>query len=198
MQAFVALIVADKINEQFIGMKTGTKIRLIIFAFIIGSVLGFGYWHSSTHASFHVQLGFKDASREKLKPAPKVEILFRDSQGNTLASGISDDKYNFIHLIHPVVGDCHEVEKSAASSKLARQAWQECFEHLSTWIPKWAGKVSRVDLKSPVCNLTNIPVAVSQHQSDWFLWWVPLPHIGGKPYTYYSLTITVDTKNCMD
>ena len=28
------------------------------------------------------------------------------------------------------------------------------------------------------------------------MWWVPLRHIGGKPFTYFSLSISVDGANC--
>jgi hypothetical protein len=107
---------------------------MLIIAIIIGYILGYGYWHSSTHASFYIQLDFKSVNSEKPKTIPKAEILFLDSEGRVLASGISDEQYNYVHLIHPEVGDCHEAEKLASSSKEARESWQECFEHLSTWI----------------------------------------------------------------
>ena len=61
---------------------------------------------------------------------------------------------------------------------------------------EWAGKVRQVNLKSPICQLENYPVAVSRYNSDWYIWWVPLPHVGGKPYAYYSLNITIDEKDC--
>ena len=170
--------------------------KLVIVAVIIGGILGYGYWHSYTHASFHVSIDLKKAGSNKPVPLPKAEIDFLDSQGRPLASGIGDEQYNYVHLIHPVVGDCHAVEKAAVTSKEARSAWQECFEHLSTWIPDWAGKVRQVNLQSPVCQLENYPVTVSRYNSDWYLWWVPLPHVGGKPYTYYSLNLSIDKKDC--
>ena len=171
---------------------------LIIIAVIVGCILGYGYWHSYTHASFHIQLDFKGTDRKKPIPIPKAEILFLDSEGQILAKGINDEQYNYVHLIHPEVGDCHEIEKFAPYSKKARESWQECFEHLSTWIPDWAGKVRQVHFKIPSCMLKNIPVAVSKHNSDWYLWWIPHPHIGGKPYSYYSLSITIDKKDCLN
>jgi len=171
---------------------------LIIIVIIIGCILGYGYWHAYTHASFHIRLDFIDANRKKPTPVPKTEILFLDSEGKVLAKGISDEQYSYVHLIHPIVGDCHEIEKSASFSKEARESWQECFEHLSSWIPDWAGKVRQVDLKTRGCRLKNFPVAVSRYNSDWYLWWVPHPHIGGKPYSYYSLSITVDEKDCVN
>ncbi len=170
--------------------------KMLIIVAIIGCILGYGYWHSSTHASFHIQLHFKDDTRVKPETIPKAEVIFLDSDGRVLASGISDEQHNYVHLIHPEVGDCHDIEKSASFSKEARESWQECFEHLSTWIPKWAEEVRKIDIKTQSCLWENIPVTVSKYNSDWFLWWVPHPHIGGKPFTYYSLSITVEKSNC--
>jgi hypothetical protein len=171
--------------------------KILIVVLIIGCVLGYGYWHSHTHASFYVQLVFRDKDTVKPKTMPKAEIQFLDEEGRVLARGIGDEQYNYIHLIHPEAGDCYEVEKSASASKKARESWRECFESLSTWIPKWVGKVRQINLKTQNCDLKNIPVTVSKFNSDWLLWWVPLPHIGGKPYSHYSLSIMVEDKNCM-
>ena len=171
--------------------------KIFIIVLIIACIiLGYGYWHSVTHASFHIQLDIVNAAQEKPQTIPETQISFLDAEGNLLANGISDGQYNFVHLIHPQVGDCHAIEKSASFSKEARKSWQACFEQLSTWIPKWAGKVRKVDLKTQNCVWRNIPVRVSKYNSDWYLWWVPHPHIGGKPYTYYSSSITVEEKNC--
>ena len=170
--------------------------KLLIIVAIIGGVLGYGYWHSTTHAYFYVYLDVMSAAKGKPQTPPKTEVFFLDSEGRLLAKGISDAQYNFVHLIHPEVGDCHAIEKSAAFSKEGRQSWQECFKHLSTWIAGWASNVRQVDLKTEGCPLRNIPVAVSKNNSEWFLWWVPHPHIGGKPYTYYSLSITVEESSC--
>jgi len=172
------------------------KRAAILTLIFIGSILGYGYWHSATHASFYVGLKYKKIDGQQPKTMPKTEVLFLDSAGRVLARGISDEKYNYVHLIHPEVGDCHQVEKSAHSSKDAEEAWQNCFEKMSTWIPMWAGQVRQVELKTQRCPV-KIPVTVSRWNSDWYLWWVPLPHVGGKPYAYYSLSIIVDENDCI-
>jgi len=169
--------------------------KILLIVAVIVCILVYGYWHSSTHASFHIQLNSKDVNKE-LEAIPRAEIIFMDAEGRVLAHGISDEQYNYVHLIHPEVGDCHEAEKLASSSKEAKKSWQECFEHLSTWTAKWASKVHRINLKTQSCLWRNIPVSVSASKSDWFLWWVPHPHIGGKPYSHYSLNITVEEKSC--
>ncbi|MGB5718130.1 MAG: hypothetical protein WBN81_13695 [Gammaproteobacteria bacterium] len=171
--------------------------RIMLFIVVIVACgLGYGFWHSLTHAAFHVQLDFRDHDSGIQEIFPKVGIEFLDTEGRVLAQGVSDEHYNYVHLIHPEVGDCHEAEQSAPFSVEGNNAWETCFEHLSTWIATWAGKVSQVNVNTDRCTRRNLPVTVSVSNSDWFLWWVPHPHIGGNPYKYYSLSITVDEKDC--
>ncbi len=33
--------------------------------------------------------------------------------------------------------------------------------------------------------------------NDWWLWWLPLPHVGGTPYANYSFQIFIDSANCV-
>jgi hypothetical protein len=162
----------------------------------IGLILGYGYWHSSTHASFHVELKMEDETGKDLKSLPGAEVKFLDSEGRVLATGISDERYNFVHLIHPEVGDCHDVEKEAPFSKAARNAWQKCFARQSIWIPRWVREVRQVEINYQECLYQNIPITVSEYNSGWYLWWVPLPHVGGKPYTYFSARIIVEERDC--
>lgn len=170
--------------------------KILIVISVIAGILGYGYWHSITHATFHIQIDFKDDARGTQQAVPRTEIDLLDSEGRMLAHGKSGDQYNYIHLIHPEVGDCHEVERSASLSTSGKTAWQECHGQLSTWIAKWASQVRQVNLKTDQCTWSNIPVTVSENNSDWFLWWVPHPHIGGQPYTYYSLYISVEENDC--
>ena len=180
-------------------IKTFLKIIALFFGGIcifLGIVLSYGYWHSSTHASFHVELNYKDSTTKISSPFPKAEITFLDSDGYVLANGVCDEKINFVHLIHPEVGDCYMITKSIPSSTKTRKAWQECYKHLATWIPKWADKVRRVNLKASGCTIPDIPVTVSKYNSGWWLWWVPLPHVFGKPYSYYSMDIAIEEGDC--
>ena len=52
------------------------------------------------------------------------------------------------------------------------------------------------DVKFAQCELKGVPAISQKSNGDWWLWWVPLPHIGGKPLTYYSMFIHVDGINC--
>lgn len=91
--------------------------KFLIIIAIIGCILGYGYWHSYTHALFHIQLNLKDDAGKRPEVIPNAEIIFFDSAGRLLANGISDGQYNYVHLIHPEVGDCQDVDKSASFSK---------------------------------------------------------------------------------
>lgn len=160
-------------------------------------ILGYGYWHSVTHASLYLGLNVATEADKKTPSAVEAKIQLLDSTGRVLANGVRDKQYNFVHLIHPVHGDCHEVEEMAAFSIEARASWQECFEHLSVWIATWIQDVAHANVKYGSCSIQNSPVAVSRSGSDWYLWWFPHPHIGGTPYSDYSATIVVDEKDCM-
>lgn len=165
---------------------------LMIISLFAAAVLGYGYWHASTHASYHIDMRLAsgdDGSRDKM---PLAKVTFYDYGGNPLAKGINDEQYGYVHLLHPQVGDCHEIEEKATMSAEGRTAWQECFAKLATWIPTWAEKVHTVDVSYQGQQFNKIPVTVKAYNSEWPLWWIPLPHVGGKPYTYYRTTITVD------
>ena len=127
---------------------------------------------------------------------PGAEITLLSAEGTPLARGYSDQRYNFVHLLHPEVGDCHEAEAAAMTSTTGRTAWQECFAQLSSWIPQWAAEVHQVSIRDGDCTYDNIPVTIKSFNSEWLVWWVPLPHVGGKPYTYYSMTVRVPEQLC--
>ena len=179
--------------------RTVHKVKIPVIAAVAAmSILAFGYWHSATHSSLYVSLNLVPEADKKAQAAPAAKVQFLDSQGSVLANGVRDEQYNFVHLVHPEYGDCHEVEKMAAFSNEARSAWQECFEHLSVWIARWIGDVAHVSVRYENCLIEKRPITISKSRSDWYLWWVPHPHIGGKPYSDYSATIVVDEKDCVE
>jgi len=158
-------------------------------------VLGYGYWHSSTHGSAYIDLTMKSSNGTGKEDLANAEILFLDSDDNFLAKGIRDEKHTFVHLIHPTVGNCQEVAKTPSSVE-SRQLWQECFAKQSVWIPKWINNVSQVQIKHKNCLSGKIPAVPSKHNSEWLLWWIPLPHVGGKPYSFFRLNIIIEDTDC--
>jgi len=169
-------------------------LRLLMGFCLLGAlVLGYGYWHANTHASYYIDLRILTDSKNTTERWPGAAISFLAGDGSILASGVSDETANYVHLLHPEEGDCHDrVNAIGPGTPAGREAWQACFARLSTWIPQWADRVRMVDVFFRGKHFNKIPVTVSAYNSEWPLWWVPLPHIGGKPYTYYRTTITIE------
>lgn len=166
--------------------------QVFIFIIVISSlVLAFGYWHSITHASANINL----KSTFKTGTLSKAEVLFMDSNENILARGVTDEKHHHVYLIHPEVGSCHDFSKSP-STKKSRQLWQHCFKEQSVWIPTWIKNVRQVQVKHKNCLSKKLPITISEYNTEWLLWWVPLPHVGGLPYTYYRGRIVLEQNDC--
>ena len=168
---------------------------LLVIAILALLVLGYGYYHASTHGWLNVSL--MDTS---VKPygdnVRDAEIRLLDGDGKLLANAKADHQFGVVRLIHPDAGDCSAAEQNASVSPEARNQWRKCFETLSTWLVGWAGQVRSADVKFADCDLKAVPVTSHVTRGDWWLWWVPLPHIGGEPLTYFSLSISVDGANC--
>ncbi|MGH7794446.1 MAG: hypothetical protein ACREQ2_06060 [Candidatus Binatia bacterium] len=168
---------------------------LLLLAFAAAIILGYGYYHAATHGWLYVSL--LDTS---VKPYSgnirDAEIRLLDGDGQLLADAKSDHQYGVVRLIHPEAGDCSAVEASASSSPATRDQWQKCFETLSIWLMGWAARVRGADVKFADCDLKAVPVTLQENREDWWFWWVPLPHVGGKPLTYFNLSISVNGANC--
>lgn len=177
--------------------RKNTEVRLLtIIVIVLVGILGYGYWHSYTHSSFYVSVDVQEEADFEIDSMMSVEFL--DSNGRVLANGVRDEQHDFLHLVHPAYGDCREVERMASFSEEARASWQECFERQSIWIANWIREVNKVNIMYGDCLIQNSPITVSSYNSDWYLWWVPHPHIGGKPYSDYSSTLTIDQRGCIE
>jgi len=168
---------------------------LLAITIAAATILAYGYYHAATHGSLYINL--VDAS---VKPYSgnirDVEIRLLDGEGKLLAAARSDHQFGVVRLIHPEAGDCSAAERSATASPAARDEWRKCFRTLSTWLIGWAGRVRFADVKFAGCDFKAAPVTLHESSQDWWLWWVPLPHIGGHPFTYFSMSISVDGANC--
>ncbi len=168
-----------------------------IFALVAGlifAVLAYGYWYASTYGWLEVSI--RDVSENSYYSIKNAEITFYDSSNQALAEGRSDGGIGVVYLKHPEAGYCVEEESRKPFSKDDRQSWYDCYEKQAKWTAKWAGKVRYVDVKFGDCNLRRIPVKVTESKGDWWLWWVPLPHQGGKPTGYFGIIIRVDGPEC--
>jgi hypothetical protein len=168
---------------------------LIVLCIGAALALGRGYAFASTHGSLSVYVLDVSDSAAHQAAAP-LEVSFRDSTGTVLARAAAEPSSNVIYLTSPVMSACHDVETRAALSLAARQEWDRCFARQSRWISTWIPRVASVDFRSRGCSIPHVPVSVSQLRDDWWLWWVPLPHVGGNPYTYYSIALRFDAARC--
>ena len=168
---------------------------LLVVATIAVLILGYGHYHAATHGWLHISL-MDTSAKPYAGNIHNAELRLLDGDAKPLANAKSDEKYGVVRLIHPESGDCSAEERSASASPAARDQWQKCFQTLSTWLVSWAGHIRSADVKFANCDLKAIPVIVHASRQEWWLWWVPLPHIGGKPLTYFSLSINIDGANC--
>ena len=170
------------------------RIVLLILIFIT-IILGYGYWHASTHGALNISM-YDVSDKKNFALLKDTDIVLRDDIGTVLATGRSDSRYGTVYLSHPVTGSCYEAEHNATHSNKGLNAWQICFRQHSAWLMKWVRLIRFADVYVRDCTLENIPVAAEEYGADWWMWWVPLPHVGGKPYTYFSLKIRIDPVAC--
>jgi hypothetical protein len=159
------------------------------------AVLGYGYWFGVTHGSLSVDV--MDASdREHTHSVSDAAVALLNAEGRVLAEARAVNPYGVVLLSSPAAYACWDIEQRAPFSVEAQNRWAECFARQSRWIPTWIRGVKFVDLRSGPCSLPRIPVVVTAYSDTWWLWWVPLRHIGGKPYTSFNVSIQVDINRC--
>jgi hypothetical protein len=155
------------------------------------AVLGYGSWFARTHGTLHVWVTESDRP-----PAEPVAIRFLGPAGEVLAEAAGAPPHGTVAISSPSQYACADVERRAPFSAADRLEWDRCFERQSRWVPTWIGRVASVDVSSGSCSIRGMPVRVARHGGEWWLWWVPLPHVGGKPYTLFSVSIELDRKLC--
>jgi hypothetical protein len=174
-------------------MKRSTAAPVAVLIAIPIAVLGYGYWFGQTHGALLVSV--EDVSdREHPHSLTDVDLSFVDSSGRTVAEAVGVPPYGTIEIVSPSAYSCHDVEQRAPFSVEARHQWDECFQRQSRWLPTWIRSVKAVDLRSESCLIRQLPVAVDEYPDTWWLWWVPLPHVGGTPYTSFSVHVEIDRR----
>jgi hypothetical protein len=169
-----------------------------LFLLFVMVVLGWGYWHMVTHATLNLSL--YDVSlktdRRAYGQVMKADIVFMNAAGAVLAAGAIREPYGVLSISHPEVGDCSRYEREASFSVEARREWQGCFEAMSRWLATWVGKIRYLTVTMNKCRIEKLPALPEKYGDSWWIWWIPSPHIGGKPYTSFSLTLKVDGLRC--
>lgn len=171
---------------------------LLVFGAVAALLLGWGYWHASSYAALSIavyDISLK-SDRQAYGPVLGADLALTDAGGAILAKGRADQPSGTVSIDHPEVGDCRREEREASLNSRTADAWQQCFETQSRWFMTWvrAARYATVNLGN--CTLDRVPVLLEEYKDDWWLWWAPLPHVGGRPYTYFKLTLWIDSRNC--
>jgi hypothetical protein len=85
---------------------------------------------------------------------------------------------------------------AASRDGAGMDAWHRCFGIQSRWFPAWVRRVRYAEVKTGECRVERTPVTLEESRDAWWLWWVPHPHIGGSPYTSFTLALWIDSHAC--
>jgi hypothetical protein len=118
-----------------------------------------------------------------------IEIVFRAADGQRLASARRDSRYGSIRVKHPTLGFCEPT--------MGRESWYRCNATVASWVMQWVKRAVAVDLRLDNCQIENAPIGLHRQRHGVYSWWVPLPHVGGAPYTQYSLYLRIDSTQCI-
>lgn len=150
-------------------------------------LMGYGWWHRTAHATLEVQLVFnaRGGTANRLRNG---QITFLDGESRELARATIDTRRGVVWLAHPERGQC--------GPDLARGAYLDCFRAHSEWIPLWIEQARRANVALEGCTIADAPVTLFTRRDNLFLWWVPLPHVGGRPYARHIATVTANQRQC--
>jgi hypothetical protein len=165
---------------------------------LVAAILGWGYWHVSSHAALNVSL-YDTAlgnDRQAYGQVRAAAFVFKDAAGAALAKGKAEGPLGIFSIDHPELGDCRREEHAAFRDAESMRAWRRCFDAQSRWLMTWLRQVRYADVSFPGCRIDRVPVTLRESSNEWWLWWVPHPHIGGPPYTYFDASFWVDSASC--
>jgi hypothetical protein len=155
-------------------------------------VLGWGAWQAHTHAS--VMLAVHDhAARDRNRlwvDATQGTVELRDAQGGVLAQAVLTPPHGLPTWTGPAGAvDCRAQERAGGD------AWRRCWEAQSRWVARWAPRAATAQVRVEDCSLESVPIEQRRY-TDWWLWWVPLPHVGGTASTSWALGLHIDSARC--
>jgi hypothetical protein len=163
------------------------RAAFVIVIGLVAGVLGYGYWHRSSHATLTVVL--TDTSRkERDGRVLNAELVFLDASSRPLARGKTDDKLGIVLLQHPASGYC--------GPELSLDSYRACVIAQSGWLTGWVNDLRYVSVVIGNCRIERVPVEVTVLRDRLYTWWVPLRDVGGVPYTRYATRLEVDVRVC--
>ena len=162
------------------------------FVVLVAAVLGYGWWQSNTHADVWLRVLDHAGRTPSLlwADAKDARLVLRDVAGRTLAEADLRPPDGLPRYTGPSGAlDCRAQESQGGV------AWRDCFEAQSRWLAGWAPKVSNARVSVGACVIDPVPVARKLY-TDWWFWWVPLPHVGGTPVNHYTINLHLDSAKC--
>lgn len=159
-----------------------------------------GYWYSQTHASIQIRIddyGLKSEDQAYGVPHGVTLQLLDDSRVE-LAKALSIEPVGIILANHPDahIGNCQHLNGRTSVGLVPHMDYAACYSLYSSWLASWAPRVRSADVQIGQCLVKSVPVQVHRSNSEWWLWWVPLPHIGGLPRQHFQFSVAVDSRAC--
>lgn len=175
-------------------MSTIARVSIAL-AFIAAAVLGWGYWRARTHAATDIRI--EDyalrTDRQAYGAAKNATIEFFDARKTSLAVARTVGAHDYLQASHPdaKIGNCMQFD-----GYRQRGRYSQCFDAHSRWAARWAPQVRSARVTVGNCVVNDVPVTAEKSKPDWWLWWVPLPHVGGSPLSYYRYSVAIDSAAC--
>jgi hypothetical protein len=117
-----------------------------------------------------------------------ARLSLRDAAGTVLAEAVLEPPHGLPRWTGPQGAvDCLDAR--------AGESWQRCFEQQSRWMAQWVPRADHAAVSVGACRIERLPVQRRSHD-DWWLWWVPLPHVGGTPMSHHTLELHLDSVRC--
>jgi hypothetical protein len=170
---------------------------LLVALAVVAAVLGWGWWQAQTHADVAVNIGdiALKTPQQRWAALQSGTVVLRDHRGQALAHSRVTAPNGSLEFSDAAAGDCGRFERQSPYDAAARGGWQACYEARSRWQAGWADKVAFASVGTGNCNISEVPVQARRYD-NWWLWWVPLPHVGGAPTAYYAFNLYVDSAAC--
>lgn len=164
------------------------RIALAIMCVIIIGVPLIGYVYTECYSYLYVSVWNKGSSTN-FETKPDIKILFVDSNKNILAIGENDAPYGTVEIKKP--------DGTYCKPELGSTQWQRCHRANSIWLKNWIDQLSTIKVMVNDCEQQSLQAIIHEQRFNMLTWWVPHPHIGGSPYTYYNLRLAIDAKDCI-
>lgn len=180
-------------------MRSGPTFSVAATAICV-IALAWGYWHAQTHANLNLRVDDYGLKTDRLAyDSPHdVTLTFLGPANEQLAIARSVEPETYILALHPnkEIGNCQHRGIRAPGSKGSSDDYADCYADYSAWSSKWAPLVRRANVVVGKCELRGLPVSIQASNNDWWLWWVPLPHVGGTPRRYFEFSVRIDSRTC--